>query len=237
MNRITIIGQGNVGTHLCIALAGTTDELISVSSRTLEELPTDSDIYIIAVSDSAIEEVASRLPQLNGIVAHTSGSVSINVLNRFNRYGVFYPLQTFTKGADIDYSRIPVFIEGSDTAVSGILMGAASLFSSNLHHADSTLRLKLHIASVFACNYANHLWHIADSLLQEEGLSMEVIRPLIETSVEKLRHMPPHKAQTGPAVRRDMNVLDKHMQQLSSSPYEQIYKILADSILNTHKTI
>lgn len=234
MKRITVIGEGNVGIHLCIALAGTADEVINVSSRTLDELPLDSDIYLIAVSDHAIEEVASRLPLLDGIVAHTSGSISIDVLKRFNRYGVFYPLQTFTKGVELDYTRIPVFIEGSDTAVSGELMGTAALFTSHLHYADSNLRQRLHIASVFACNYTNHLWYIADTILNNEGLTLDVLRPLIEATVEKLQYITPLKAQTGPAVRRDIKVLEQHQQALSDTPYEKIYKILAESILNTH---
>lgn len=236
MSSITIIGQGNVGTHLCVALSDAVDELISISSRTLEDLPLDSDAYLIAVSDDAIEEVAAHLPKLNGIVAHTSGSKSIDILSKyFNRYGVFYPLQTFTKYSDLNYSQIPVFIEGSDTAVTTELMRIASLFTSHIHRADSALRRRLHVSAVLACNYTNHLWYLADSLLQRDGLSLEILRPLIDATIEKLRYLSPADAQTGPAARGDMDTIQAHMEELANTTYGSIYKLLAESILNSKK--
>ena len=229
--RVSIIGQGNVGTHLCVVLAGVADEVITVNSRTLEDLPLNSDIYLIAVKDEAVASVAERLPELSGIVAHTSGSVGADVLKRFERYGVFYPLQTFTKGGYLDYSAIPVFVEGSDKAVEQKLLDLASLFTKKLHVADSGLREKLHIAAVFACNFTNHLWKLADDMLADNGLGLDVIFPLIEASVEKLRYMSPNEAQTGPASRGDVDIIRKHEAALKGTPLAGIYATLSDSIM------
>ena len=202
MLKVSVIGTGNVGTHLCVALSDKVDELVSVNSRTLEDLPLDSDIYILSVSDRAISDVAARMPAVRGIVAHTSGSIPMDVLTPYtDRAGVFYPLQTFTKWSDLDYARIPIFVEGSSESVSEKLMDLGSLFSDRLYIADSALRKKLHIASVLACNYVNHLWTKADELLHDEGLSIDILMPLIDAAVDKLHRMPPAEAQTGPASR------------------------------------
>ena len=234
MKKVTVIGLGNVGTHLCVALADVADEVISVDSRTLEDLPEDSDLYLIAVSDRAIADVAARLPRLRGVVAHTSGSVPMDVLApHCDRYGVFYPLQTFSKADCLDYHKIPVFIEASDPASLQTLSETASLFSGTVREADSALRARLHVASVFAANFANHLWAIADTLLQRDGLDISVLRPLIEASVAKLRYMTPAQAQTGPASRGDQAVIASHLEALSDTPYAQIYSLLTDSIIKT----
>lgn len=239
MKQITIIGTGNVATHLCVALAGKADELISVSSRTLEDLPPDSDIYILAVKDDAIAEVvanvAARLGKITGILAHTSGSVPMDVLAPYaSRIGVFYPLQTFSKDADLEYSQIPVFVEGCDSGIEAELKGLAALFTSHLYTADSDRRRILHIASVFACNYVNHLWDIADDILCEEGLSLEVLFPLIKATAAKITRMSPHDAQTGPAVRGDKSVMLKHLDMLDESDDAKIYRLLGNSILTEY---
>ena len=233
MLKVSVIGTGNVGTHLCVALSDKVDELVSVNSRTLEDLPLDSDIYILSVSDRAISDVAARMPAVRGIVAHTSGSIPMDVLTPYtDRAGVFYPLQTFTKWSDLDYARIPIFVEGSSESVSEKLMDLGSLFSDRLYIVDSALRKKLHIASVLACNYVNHLWTKADELLHDEGLSIDILMPLIDAAVDKLHRMPPAEAQTGPASRGDTIVLEEHLRMLEGSPMHEIYKLLANSIIN-----
>ncbi|MCM1319172.1 MAG: DUF2520 domain-containing protein [Muribaculaceae bacterium] len=237
MNKVCIIGSGNVATHLCIALAGKVDELINVSSRELEDLPMDSDIYLIAVSDSAIGKVADAMPRVDGIVAHTAGSVGIDVLKPyFKRVGVFYPLQTFTKGAYLDYSVIPVFVEASDKGSEGQLLGLASLFTTHLHKADSARRETLHLASVFACNFTNYLWTAADEILQREGLNLDVLMPLIDATVSKLKYMDPSEAQTGPASRGDTEVISRHEKALEGTKLHDIYHILSEAILSSKTT-
>lgn len=233
METIAVIGRGRVGTHLCVALSDRAREVVSVDSRTLEELPADADLYLIAVSDSAVEEVARRLPPLRGVVAHTSGSVPMSVLAPYaERRGVFYPLQTFTKGAELDYAQIPVFTEANTEEAEQTLRECAALFTRRVHHADSARRRRLHIASVFACNYANHMWAIADRLLRADGLDLSVLEPLIEASVAKLRYMSPGQAQTGPASRGDTAVVEAHTRELAGTPYAALYAQIAESIMH-----
>jgi len=233
MNKITIIGTGNVASHLCVAMAGKVCELINVSSRTLEDLPLDSDLYIISVSDDAIQSVAASLPELNGIVAHTSGSVGMEVLAPYaKRYGVFYPLQTFTKGLDINYAEIPMFIEGCDEAVAKLLSEAAALFTSRIYPADSQRRRRLHVAAVFACNYANYMWSIADRLLREDDMTFDLLRPLISGAVDKVMRISPEDAQTGPASRGDIKVLQEHYDMLGNTSEGNIYRNIGEAILN-----
>ena len=113
----------------------------------------------------------------------------------------------------------------------GELSGLASLFTTHIMKADSARREKLHIASVFACNFTNHLWSVADKMLQEDGLGIEVLMPLIGATVEKLKHLTPQEAQTGPAVRKDMNVIDRHLEKLADSRYLDIYRLLSKAII------
>lgn len=230
---ITIIGTGNVASHLCVALAGKTDELYNISSRTPEEIPLDSDLYILAVSDDAIPEVAARMPSVKGVVAHTAGSVAMQTLSPcFDRIGVLYPLQTFTKGVDVDYSEIPVFIEGNSPETVSMLSDTAALFSRHIYPADSERRRLLHVASVFACNYVNGLWCIADDMLRKDGLSLEVLLPLIKATASKITRMSPAEAQTGPASRGDTGVMRSHLQMLQDNPtLSEIYRRLGDNIL------
>lgn len=233
MKSICIIGQGNVATHLCVAFAGKVEELYSINSRTLEDLPEDADLYIISVADDAIASVASRLPQLGGVVAHTSGSTSIDVLDCVKgRRGVFYPLMTFSKDADIDYQRVPVFIEGSDASVVELLKDAASLFTDKIVEMDSERRMKMHIASVFACNFVNALWQVSFDLLGAEDVPFRYLLPLIDASAAKLHHLTPKEAQTGPARRGDLAVMEKHESMLAAQPkLQHLYHDLTQLII------
>lgn len=234
MKSICIIGQGNVATHLCVAFAGRVDELLSVNSRTLEDLPEDSDLYIIAVADDAIAEVAAKLKGLGGVIAHTSGSTPMSVLaSDGGRYGVFYPLMTFSRDADIDYQRIPVFVEGSDASALEVLTEAARLFTDKVVEMDSARRLKMHVASVFACNFANALWEVAAELLREEDVPFRYMLPLIDAAAAKLHHLSPLEAQTGPARRGDLAVVERQAQSLDSQPQlQRIYRDLSQLIID-----
>lgn len=236
--KVDIIGQGNVGSHLAKALQSAADVAV-VNPRSLEGLRPDSDLYIISVSDSAISEVFGRIisllpPQASGIVAHTSGSTDISALSQQRlRFGVFYPLQTFSKDVALEYDKIPVLIDGCDEETSEKLETLAAQFSSKVRRAGSAERRKLHLASVLACNFANRLWSIADEYLSEENLDFELLKPLIAETCRKMmvtRH--PAEGQTGPAVRHDLPTIDKHLDMLSSRPaLRQIYSIMTESIM------
>lgn len=228
---ISIIGNGNVATHLYNALKDKT-EISIINSRSFETLPQNTDVILICVSDNAISEIVSKLPPSDAIIVHTSGSIPMDILKKYGlEYGVFYPLQTFTKGIDLEYSDIPVFIEGSSERVVEKLKEIASLFSNDIHNADSEKRRKLHLASVFACNFTNALARISQSLIEKSGIDFSVLRPLMKQTIKKLDVISPEKAQTGPAVRGDSIVIDKHLEMLSDHPdlktlYQQMTKII-----------
>lgn len=215
---VAMIGSGNVAYHLSRALNGKT-EVRMVNPRTLEGLPGKPDIILIAVTDTAIREVAEKLKGTEALVAHTSGSIGLEALNGISSHiGVFYPLQTFTKGIDPDYSEIPILIEGSDPETSEKLKSLAHLFTARIEDADSEKRRKLHLAAVFACNFTNALAGISRDILAESGIDFSLLLPLMKQTVKKLEILTPKEAQTGPAVRGDRQVIESHLAMLESKP-------------------
>lgn len=230
--KICIIGRGNVATHLNKAFSAL-HEVAIADPHNSADWPRDADLYIISVTDSAIESVASEINTDNkdAVVAHTAGSVEMDTIQKYHtNAGVFYPMQTFSKNIELSYSEIPIFIEGANRKVADTLSNAAS-FSRNVRETDSAMRQRLHLASVFACNFTNRLWDIADHLLKEFDLDISILQPLINETTRKIRRVSPHDAQTGPAVRFDKPTIDKHLSELSSKPeYFKIYDILTQSI-------
>ncbi|MDE7109787.1 MAG: DUF2520 domain-containing protein, partial [Muribaculaceae bacterium] len=211
---IAVIGSGNVATHLVKALAPHVN-VVAVNSRTLDNFPEGCRIAIISVADRAIGEVAERIAGRAEIIAHTSGSVPMHVLEgSAPSLGVFYPLQTFTKDAEMTYSDIPFFIEGNNPETDSILKGLASLVSDTVIEADSAKRKQLHLASVFACNFSNYLVDVADRILHEKGMDYTLLLPRHRRTVTKLEKNPPDKAQTGPAARKDIPVIEAHLGML-----------------------
>lgn len=248
---IDIIGTGNVGTHLYRAFEGKAD-VNNVPSRTLDSLRTDSDIYLISVSDDAIRKVSGKVSDYlthvcksildwkndNAIIAHTSGTTPLSVISDlYPATGVFYPLQTFSKGVELNYSEIPLFIEGASADVAHRLTEVAKLITEKVYDADSEKRKTLHIASVFACNFANHLWALSEEFLAGSGLSFDMLRPLIMETCRKAGRISPYDGQTGPAVRHDMKTIQSHETALAANSDPElleIYKLLTDSIIKRH---
>ncbi|MDE7381787.1 MAG: DUF2520 domain-containing protein [Muribaculaceae bacterium] len=236
--KIAIIGRGNVAFHLekAISMADSNHEIVLVNPHSPENSPNDCDVYILAVSDGAIKEVADSLPESSGILVHTSGSQPIEILksSAFKNYGVFYPLQTFSKDVALDYSKIVFFIEGKNEQTIKILYKLAQSISNNVNVADSDLRKRLHIASVISCNFVNHMWAISDILLKENSLSIDVLTPLIEETLRKIKSVSPKDAQTGPAKRGDTEIIETHVNtlQVSHPDISNLYRIISNSILS-----
>lgn len=238
--KIDIIGRGNVGWHLMHAFADRADT-VAVNPRTLEGLRQDCDLYLIAVTDDAITDVTRRLKETlpaEAAVAHTSGTTGIEtVTEHFRNAGVFYPLQTFTKGVELDYREIPVMLEASDDSTREILTGAARLLSEKVMNVDSGQRALYHIASVFSCNFVNHLWALSSAYLDGHGLDFDALRPLLKETTRKLDDRAPYNAQTGPAVRHDLKTVNRQMQSLlNEKGYElaDIYMTFTRSIMTHH---
>lgn len=238
--KVNIIGRGNVANHLHRAFKDVFGVKVTmVNPHTLEELATDADITIISVSDNAIAEVLGKLPQMKSVIAHTSGATSIEVFaGRAESCGVFYPFQTFSKDKKLEYDEIPFFIEGSDARAEGTLLQLASMISRKVYKADSHKRRAMHVAGVFACNFTNHLWAIADDILKDNGMDFNVLRPLLEETLSKTDTMRPFDGQTGPAVRNDSKTINSHLEFLKDSNVNQdvieIYNLLSCSIIDSH---
>ncbi len=249
--QIVLLGSGNVATHLGKALNAAGIQIVQVWSRTLQNaqqlaaelkadaidnlgaVQSDADLYLISVNDDAIADVAGRLPQ-DKLLVHTSGSTDMEVLKPFSaKTGVLYPLQTFSKQKKVEFKNIPVAVEASGSEVLGMLRQIARTISNKVIELDSDQRQKLHIAAVFACNFTNHFYAIAQSFLEQNGMDFDLIRPLIAETAEKIQEKMPADVQTGPAVRGDNKTMEKHLEALREHPqWQELYRLLSQSIVN-----
>lgn len=251
-NRIVILGSGNVATHLAKSLDNC-HHVVQIYSRNKDHadalagmlrdcksldnikcITTDADVYIVSISDDSIKDVIASMPQVNGIIVHTSGSVGMEVFGSRIRSGVFYPLQTFSKGTDVNIREVPFFLEASDVETMRKLEFLASSLSSKVYKADSQQRQALHIAAVFACNFTNHLLDISSEILHEKGYTLDILEPLIKVTVAKALEIGPHSAQTGPARRSNTATINKHLSSLDDNKHE-IYSLLTKSIIDSYK--
>lgn len=255
---IVVVGSGNVAEAIALACADCPSlNLRQVAARNTERAKeiaslakcdwcdslsqaADADLYIISVSDRAVGEVASQLRRSSySVVVHTAGSVELNVLGT-ERCGVLYPFQTFTKGRRVDFSQIPLFIEGCDELTTLQIEQVARTLSKSVWRATSACRRDVHLTGVLACNFVNALYAMAaDYLTERQQLPFDVLRPLIEQTAQKaIESTHPSTVQTGPAVRGDMAVSERHEQMLSDDKRKQmIYKLLTEQIWETSKKI
>lgn len=252
--KIVIIGAGNLATHLALALQQSGEQIIQIYSRTEEsasilanklaapftnkinKINNESELYIYAVSDSAISDLIDLDIAPDAIHIHTAGSVSINIFNDKKRnYGVLYPLQTFSKNKEINFKDIPVFLEASSPDVLRILQNLACKISDDVQVINSETRLKLHMAAVFACNFVNYLYDVSNDIIIQTGLTFDILKPLIRETADKINYLTPYDSQTGPAKRFDRNVIDKHIQMLDNQPeLKVLYEKLSQMIFNKH---
>ena len=226
--RIALIGRGRVATHMGKALLKAGHKVVSVNSRTLAELPQDADVYIIAVKDSALQEVISKVTKgrEGQLFLHTAGSMPLSVFEGYaDNAGVLYPMQTFSMDREVDFREIPLFIEGADPRIRAV----AESLSGHVYELSTADRKYLHLAAVFACNFANHCYTLAADVLQKKGLPFDVMLPLVDETARKVHELHPTEAQTGPAVRGDQNVMQAQAALLDGKAKE-IYELLSQSI-------
>lgn len=253
--KIVMIGAGNVATHLGGALQKAGYQLVQVYSRTeesasalarklavphtvvIEDVCRDADLYIVALKDAALQELAPRLAvgREHALFVHTAGSISMELWKGVaKRYGVLYPMQTFSKRREVDFNTVPFFIEASACEELKLLHELASALSPKVYEATSRQRQYLHIAAVFACNFANHMYALSANVLEKHGIPFEVMLPLIDETARKVHHLLPAEAQTGPAIRYDENVINKHLDMLADEPsVQELYEKISKSIYNT----
>lgn len=249
--KIVLLGSGNVATHIGRALQQGGHEVVQVYSRTISNaqaladalgcegtddirrVQNDADAYIFSVKDDALPQLADDIicHNADAVFIHTAGSVSINVFNgHAQRYGVLYPLQTFSKSREVNFREVPCFIEGCDVATLNIIDGIARSISNRVVDMSSDKRKSLHIAAVFACNFTNHCYRLAERVLTDAGIDFSLSLPLIDMTARKVHDMSPSDAQTGPAIRYDETVINRHLNMLTDDTMRQIYRLMSQSI-------
>ncbi|KAA0129831.1 DUF2520 domain-containing protein [Chryseobacterium sp. SN22] len=242
--QTVIIGSGNVAYHLAKALVEINCPPVQIFGRNETELQSISeklkipystknlvysDIYLICVSDNAVENVSRLIDKKDCLVAHTSGSLPKDVLKGNYRKASFYPLQTFSKSKELDYSKIPFFIEAENEEDQEILSRLASKISENVMESTYEKRKYIHLTAVFACNFVNHLFSRAKEISDFQEIPFDYFLPLIDETVQKIHEIEPKTAQTGPAVRNDRRILELHEQLLKDESLE-IYRTMNHSI-------
>ncbi|MDD4144729.1 MAG: DUF2520 domain-containing protein [Prolixibacteraceae bacterium] len=253
-NTIVFIGAGNLATHLATALKSKGFNIIQIYSRTERsakelarkvdakyttfrgEIIKNADIYFVALKDDAFEDVLPFAEFGDGLLVHCSGSMPLSAIDKFAaNTGVFYPLQTFSKDHEVDFFKIPCFVEGNSKSTEKVLIKIGETISGNVSLLNSEKRLSLHIAAVFACNFVNYFYTAASDVLRSENLSFEVLRPLILETALKVQRLYPEQAQTGPAVRFDKNIIRIHTESLKDFPeLQKLYSIVSRQIFLYH---
>ena len=253
--NVSFIGSGNLAWHLAPALDNTdyaVREVYSLNPQnakalvgrlyharvqaTLDFSSSPSKIFIIAVSDDVIGDLVQEiiLPD-EAILLHTSGSQPLNVLGyaASSGIGVFYPLQTFTKNRKVDFNDIPLFIESEDMETEKMLLGMAKAITKKVYRISSGERRALHIAAVFASNFTNHMLTISRDILEARKLNFEWLKPLIAETINKSLSLGPEAAQTGPAKRGDLEILDRHLEFLQNDEaVAGIYRMISQHIVD-----
>lgn len=252
--KIVLIGAGNVATHLGRALQEAGYPILQIYSRTeasasalaaqlsadytvaVEDIRRDADLYIVALKDTALQTLASALVKgrEQALFVHTAGSMPMDLWKGLaQHYGVLYPMQTFSKQREVDFSTVPFFIEASAPTELELLRTLAAHLSPKVYEATSGQRKYLHIAAVFACNFANHMYALSSHILEKQGIPFEVMLSLVDETARKVHELPPVQAQTGPAVRYDENVISKHLEMLADEvPLQELYEKISKSIHN-----
>lgn len=253
-SRLTIVGTGNVAWILGHALKQAGHNICEVYGRdkskttqlalslgayavdSINNVSTDSDFYVLAVSDDAIPLIVNELPLVSGMVVHTSATVELQVLRiRFVKCGVLYPLQTLSRSRKTKLSDVPLLLEAADQGQLNRLSELALSVSSRIIYANTETRVKYHLAAVFACNFVNHMYTIASSYLSDQGLQAALLEPLLRETTDKALEHGAFNSQTGPAFRGDQQTMKKHLDMLQKLPEEQkLYEQISLLIQNFH---
>jgi len=211
--------QGLAAEHAC---AWTTDT---------GALRSDADLYVFALKDAVLHKIVAQVSPNEGLWLHTAGSVPMDIFRGYaRRYGVLYPLQTFSKKRPVDFRNVPCFIEADSAQSEQRLRTLAEKISSDVRLLSSEKRRYLHLAAVFACNFTNHMYVLADRILSEQGIDPAVLLPLIDETATKIHTLSPADAQTGPAVRYDCNVIEQQSAMLTDPVVRELYELISKNI-------
>jgi predicted short-subunit dehydrogenase-like oxidoreductase (DUF2520 family) len=254
MKKVVIIGSGSLATHLALTLHANGVLISQIYSRTstnaeiladkvgcsytsnISNLFSNADIYIYAINDNSLLKLLKKFELPDAIHIHTSGSLSISIFDGYaKKYGVLYPLQTFSKNRAVDFTNVPILIEACNSEIESDIYNFSKLISPKIYSITSEQRSKIHLAAVFACNFTNYMYDIAFDIVSKSGIGFEILQPLILETADKIKTLTPKDAQTGPAVRYDQNIIKKHLSLLNrSNDKKEIYKLLSKSINDRH---
>lgn len=252
---IVFIGAGNLATNLAKALYRKGFRIVQIYSRTeasarslaevveaefttsLENINPFARLYIVSLKDAAFIELLSAIvagKKKDALMVHTAGSLPLSIWEGMTEhYGVFYPMQTFSKQREVDFREVPFFIEAASPEDTELLKAVAATLSERVFEVDSEQRKSLHLAAVFTCNFSNHMYALAAELLEKYRLPFDVMLPLIDETARKVHELKPKLAQTGPAVRYDENIINDHLNMLSDDPeMQKLYELVSRSIFN-----
>ena len=252
--RLTFIGSGNVATHMAAAFKNAGHRIVQVYSpnmhnaallayhvgatatNQLNEISAETDIFVISVKDDAIAQIAGALAAHQKTMVHTSGSTSLDVLlNYTDKAGVLYPLQTFSKTREVDFATVPLCIEAANDSIYTAIEQLAATVSNSIYSINSAGRKILHLAAVFACNFPNYLYGVAQQLLASHEMDFDLLRPLILETAQKVQQQLPASVQTGPAVRNDQTTMAAHLQMLEGQPQlQEMYGLLSQGIIKNN---
>ncbi|MDH6353910.1 putative short-subunit dehydrogenase-like oxidoreductase (DUF2520 family) [Dysgonomonas sp. PH5-45] len=252
--KIVLIGAGNLATQLASALTAASHQIVQIYSRTKEsaqalaektntsfttdikQITSDADIYIFSVTDSVVVNLIEQMPFNNGLWLHTAGSLPMNVFEGYcANFGVIYPFQTFSKKRNVGFRNIPFLTEANNELSMEKINDLLAKVSGSIRPLSSDKRKYMHLTGVFACNFVNHLYHISENILNKEDIPFDIILPLIEETANKVKTLSPQEAQTGPAIRMDRNIIDKHLSLLDDKNHREIYRLLSEDIFKKNK--
>ena len=249
MIKVVLLGGGNLAFHLTNQLLKSKEvNLIQVYNRSIDSISylenktvitnklselKKADIYIICVSDNAISELSEQLDFKDKLVVHTSGAMDMDSLKCNSHKGVFYPLQSFSKEKEIDFSTIPICIEADIIEDEKLLFTLGKSISSNCYKISSEQRKYVHVSAVFVNNFVNHLYTIGNEICTSQNIPFEILAPLIKETASKIDYLSPFDAQTGPAKRKDSKTIETHLSLISDNQ-QKIYKLLTKSIMDTY---
>lgn len=254
ITRVTLIGSGNIAHWMAFAMHKAGIQIKQVYSRQLaharqladpysahaidklNELTTDSDLYLFAVKDDCFDELLPQLPFNLKFAVHTGGSLSIHILkDHAENYGILYPYQSLSKNMNFEGVKVPLSVEANNNYAENELFALAKQLSETVSVMDEEKRFVLHRAAIFGCNFTNAMYHIAYNTLSENDIDWQMIIPLLQNTLDKVKLMSPKDAQTGPAKRRDSNVIQKHLDALPDPKLKDIYRLMTDFIIENDK--
>ncbi len=255
LQNITFIGAGNVAFHLIRAFKSSGRDIVQVFTRSektaneisaeyhidaitdISKLTLNAEVYVISVPDNAINKLLQELNVKDKFLVHTSGSLAMDILSgNSQNYGVFYPLQTFSRTRQLSIDDVPICIEAINKRYEKLLFDLAGSVSQDVRHLNSRERSIAHLAAVFASNFTNHMYSIAEEVLSKCDLPFDLLKPLIQETAAKVQDHIPHTAQTGPARRKDIDTIEKHLDILKSYPeFRNIYRRISEDIINRYK--